>query len=93
MSDICDERYAALAADTERTHHREMDRLRQDLLDQQERQVADLRALTERTTAAAYSNRAEYPPSEPRAEVPQHSWPIHRARNLGEEDESPPSSP
>ncbi len=51
------------------------DRLRQDLLDQQERQMADLRALIERTTAAAHSNRADYPLSEPRAEVPQPRWP------------------
>ncbi len=52
-----------------------------------------LRALIKRTTAAVHSNRAEYPPSETRAELPQPRWPIHGASNLGEEDESPPSSP
>ncbi len=66
-----------------------MFRLRQDLLDQQERQMADLRALIELTTAAAHSSRAEYPTSEPRAEVPLTNWPIYHARNLGEEDKSP----
>ncbi len=71
MSDICDERYAALAAETERTHRRERDRLRQDLLDQQERQMADLRALIDANhRCCPLPSRADYPPSEPRAEVP-----------------------
>ncbi len=66
-----------------------MVRLRQDLLDQQERQMVNLRALIELNIAAAHSSRAEYPTSEPRVEVPLTRWPIHHARKLGEEDESP----